>query len=359
MSGSEEITDAFEIVEIVDKPRAKSGAGDDRVMGNRSGDKLVAEINKIYAVVVIGDKSAIMKQDEQGITFLQVGAFKLWFANKHLVVGKRRVTWAEYWLQHEDRRQYKGVVFAPDGKTPPGCFNLWRGFAVEPKPGDCSKFLAHVHDNICCGSERRFNWVIAWFAQMVQQPAIKPGVSLAFRGPEGGGKTIVGEAFGSLLGPHYVGPVSEPRYVTGRFNSHMNACLLLHADEAFWAGDHTAEGKVKDLITGTKHPIEFKNKEVIWVANYIRLFVTGNEDWIVPASMEARRWGILDVGTDHMGDHAYFAAIKAELDNGGREALLHSAALRSEQSEPARGAEDSGLARPKTGVAHSRACVVV
>ena len=285
-------------------------------------DQDVAEINKQHALVVIGDKVAIMKESAE-ITLMQVNAFRQWFSNRHVQVGKRSVPLAQHWLEHPQRRQYGGIVFAPGNDAPAGHFNLWRGFAVEPRKGDCSKFLEHIRENVCCGSEKRYNWVIAWFAQIVQHPQEKPGLSLALRGPEGVGKTIVGKVFGSLLGPHYVGPVSESRYVTGRFNAHMSSCLLLHADEAFWAGDRSAEGRVKDLITGTQHPIEYKGKEVIWVENYIRLLVSGNEDWIVPASMEARRWAVLDVGTDHIKDIDYFAAIDAEMKNGGRAALLH------------------------------------
>ena len=166
--------------------------------------------------------------------------------------------------------------------------------------------------------ERRFNWVIGWFAQIFQQPDRKPGTSLALRGRQGVGKTIVGEVIGSLLGMHYV-PVAEPRYITGRFNADLDSCLLLHADEAFWAGDKSAEGKLKDLVTGHKHPIEYKGKEVIWVANYVRLFVTGNHEWMVPAGFEERRFAVLDVGEEHMQDKPYFAAIEREMNNGGHE----------------------------------------
>jgi hypothetical protein len=102
----------------------------------------------------------------------------------------------------------------------------------------------------------------------------------------------------------------------------MVALLLLHADEGFWAGDHTGEGKLKDLVTGKQHPIEFKGKEAIWVDNLIRLFVTGNGDWQVPAGFEERRFAVLDVGEFEMGNAEYFAAIDAEMDAGGREALL-------------------------------------
>jgi hypothetical protein len=163
--------------------------------------------------------------------------------------------------------------------------------------------------------------VIGWFADIVQHPREKCGTALALRGRQGVGKTIVGRIIGSLLGQHYVA-VSDPRYVTGRFNSHLVSALLLHADEGFWAGDHAAEGKIKDLVTGDFHFVEFKGKEPIKIRNYVRLLVTGNPDWLVPAGMEERRFAVFDVGEDHMQDHAYFAAIEKQMDDGGREALL-------------------------------------
>jgi Family of unknown function (DUF5906) len=92
--------------------------------------------------------------------------------------------------------------------------------------------------------------------------------------------------------------VADPRYITGRFNARMISLLLLHADEAFWAGDKQAEGKLKDLVTGDWHPIEFKGVDPIPIRNYVRLLVTGNPDWLVPAAMEERRIAVLDVGDE-------------------------------------------------------------
>ncbi len=53
---------------------------------------------------------------------------------------------------------------------------------------------------------------------------------------------------GSLFAPHYF-PVDDSRYLTGNFNAHMASCLLLQADEAMWAGDKEAEGRLKGLLT--------------------------------------------------------------------------------------------------------------
>ncbi len=283
-------------------------------------DPEVEELNGLHALVLIGDKAAVMKLSPEGPTFMSVNAFRQWHGNRFVARGKRTVTLAEHWLSSPARRQYEGLVFAP-GREAPGRYNLWRGFAVEPKPGDCSKFLAHLRDNVCRGDEELFRWAVGWFAEIFQHPDRKSGTSLAIRGKQGTGKTKVGEVVGSLLGDHYVA-VADPRYVVGHFNAHLASCLLLHADEGFWAGDHAAEGKLKDLVTGDAHFIEFKGKEPIRVRNFVRLLVTGNPEWVVPAGMEERRFAVLDIGDARKEDHAYFAAIDDEIKGGGRAALL-------------------------------------
>jgi hypothetical protein len=158
---------------------------------------------------------------------------------------------------------------------------------------------------------------------MVQHPEEKLGTSLVLRGKQGSGKTIIGTVIGKLLGQHYV-QVADPRYITGQFNSHLARCLFLHCDEGFWAGDKGAEGKLKDLVTGDYQLVEYKGKEPIRLRNLVRLLITSNNSWVVPAGFEERRFCVLDVGDSHMQDHAYFEAIFSQLEDGGYEALLHA-----------------------------------
>jgi Family of unknown function (DUF5906) len=285
-------------------------------------DADVARLNQTYALVIVGDKAVVLKEQEDGgFQLLTTSAFGQWHANQTVPCDDDEfIPLAKHWMQHPQRRSYEGLVFAPN-RDLPRYYNLWKGFAVEPRPGDCTRFMNHVFENICRNDDSLFYWVVAWLANIVQRPDKKSGTSLALRGKMGTGKTKFGQVIGSLLGRHYVS-VSDPRYVTGQFNSHLVSCLLLHADEGFWAGDKRAEGKLKDLITGNRQPIEYKGKEPIWVDNHVRLLVTGNQDWLVPAGFEERRFAVLDVGDAHMEHHAYFAAIDNEMDNGGREALL-------------------------------------
>ena len=77
------------------------------------------------------------------------------------------------------------------------------------------------------------------------------------------------------------------------------------------------------MITEDKIPIEYKGREPIFMKNHIRVFVSTNHDWAVPAGLEERRFVVFDVGEAHMQDNGYFRAIIEEMENGGREAPLH------------------------------------
>jgi hypothetical protein len=172
------------------------------------------------------------------------------------------------------------------------------------------------------GDQEIYGWLFGWFAHMVQRPRERPGTAVVLRGSQGVGKTKIGETFGSLLTAHYA-LVSDPRYVVGQFNAHMAKCLLLQADEAVWAGDKKAEGRLKSLVTEKHQMIEQKGVDSIQMPNYVRLLMTSNEGWVVPAGKDERRFCVLDVGAAAAQNHAYFAEIDAQLDQGGREALLY------------------------------------
>jgi hypothetical protein len=293
---------------------------------------VIIQWNKRHAHVLAGGKSAVLqefKSDEGYIDFklLSSATFHEWNAEHKIQIGvdakgePEMMPVSKYWLRHPKRRKYEDIGFFPQ-RDVPRYYNLWRGFAVEPRKGECGKFLKHLHANVCQGDDELYKWVEAWLAEIFQNPGDKCGTSLVLRGGQGVGKTKVGEVIGHLLGVHYR-LVADPRYITGRFNSHMISLLLLMADEGFWAGDKSAEGKLKDLITGDRHPIEFKGKDAFWVRNFVRLLVCGNHDWQVPAAFDERRFAVLDVGNAHQRDYDYFAAIDHEMKNGGYEALLY------------------------------------
>ncbi len=284
-------------------------------------DAAVATLNEKYAVAVIGGKTAIVVEKDGSYALWTKHAFVDFLANQVVWRGEKKVRLSTCFLEHDDTRRYSGITFAPGG-APKGVYNIWRGFSVEPAPGNWGHFKDHLLSNVCSGNEIYFTWVMGWFAHMVQHPGEKIGTSLVLGGESGAGKTIVGEIIGSLFEPHYM-LIDHPRLATGNFNAHASSLLMLHADEAFFAGDKAAVGRLRSLVTAKTLPIEYKGRDVEKVRSCVRLLVTSEQPWIVPASRGERRFAVLEVGAHRKDDHAYFEAMMDELANGGREALLH------------------------------------
>jgi hypothetical protein len=229
-----------------------------------------------------------------------------------------------WWLNHPQRRQYDQVVFSPDvTAVPKSSYNLWRGFAIEPQPGDWPLFLDHILENICCGDGDLFIYLLAWMAQGIQHPEVKPEVAIVLRSEERGtGKSFFARYYRKLFGQHGI-ELSNSQHLTGRFNEHLEDCCVLVINEALWAGSQTGEAVLKTLITEDTLAIEPKGFSVRFARNYLRVIMTSNAEWVVPAGFDERRFLMLDVGTAHKQDIPYFKAIADQMDNGGLAAMLY------------------------------------
>ncbi len=291
------------------------------------GDETVERFNQNFAMALVGGQTVILEEEMSDgamrANFISSAAFREFYGNKTVFSGKTQVPESVHWLKHPGRRSYKSITFDPSGKCPKDKYNLWRGFSVEPDPtGSWDMLREHITRNICRGDESKAAWVIGWFAHMVQHPDKKLGTSLTVRGKMGAGKTILGVHMGALYRPHYV-LVDAPRYVTGQFNSHMASCLLLHADEAFFAGNPAAAGLLRGLVTGDTLRVENKGKDSYELKNYLRLYVSSNNSWIVPAGMEERRFAVLDAGDGRLQDRDYFKEMGRQMKDGGYAAMLY------------------------------------
>lgn len=292
---------------------------------NPSDEGLIDELNKKHFVIMLGGKCAIGNEvydyefDRPDVTFSAPTDFKNFLSNVFTSDG---IKLGKAWFEHPRRRQYNGITFSPDKKDIPGIYNLYRGLAVEPKEGDCSLYLEHVKNIIAQGNEEYYNYIIAWQANLIQKPKERPGTSIVVRGKQGTGKGAFISGFGSLFGPHFI-HVSNPKHLIGNFNSHLKSALVVYADESFWAGDKSAEGVLKAMITEERFMIEPKGKDAFQIRNYIRLMISSNHDWVIPAGLEERRFFVLDASNEHMQDHEYFKKIEDQMNNGGREALLY------------------------------------
>lgn len=296
------------------------------------------KMNEEYALIYIEGSHSILHEmkDDKGApkrAFMPEASFKRRFSPYTIQEGNGAPrSYADHWLNWKGRREYiGGLVFAP-GKTPPREFyNLWRGFTVKPKAyAQASErarrgydlFKEHLVDNVCRKDAELANWLFGYFAHMIQKPYERPLTTLVFRGKKGTGKNALIDRIGALLGSQHYLVAHNSRYLTSHFNSHMDSCLCLVLDEAFWSGDKAAEGQLKGITTAPHILIERKGEEPYRVDNLTRLVVIGNEEWLVPASQDERRYAVFDVGEGKMQNIRFFKEMRECMEDGGYEVLL-------------------------------------
>lgn len=234
---------------------------------------------------------------------------------------------ADLFLYARDRDTFVDTCFEPDpvkaaSAAQRGEYNIWTGFAVEPVEGDWSKLRGHIHDNICGGNDEYFNWFMTWLASMFARPGVKVPSTIAVLGEQGTGKSKVFDWVRKAIGCAAL-KVSSGRHLTGNFNAHLDGKIFLTCEEAFWAGDKTAGGVMKDLISSTTLQIEGKFANLVERNNYVNMVFISNNDWAVPVDGEdARRFFVLRVSNARKEDAKFFGEIDDQMENDGIEAMV-------------------------------------
>lgn len=285
--------------------------------------KKVARLNKKHAVARVKSKTVILDfHADATVTYGSVHDLHAYYENDRVPTENATEPVSKHWMRAKHRRTYpNGIVFAPNEEVE-GAYNLWQGFSVDPAAGkSCALFLAHLFEVICDKNDELYEYSLNYLAHMIQKPEEKPGVAYVVKGKKGAGKDTIAEYFGRIITRHYI-TIANKDQMVGKFNAHQEKCLLLHVQEGFWAGDKRDEGALKYLITSENAMIEPKGMNAFPVKSVLRIFISSNEKWVVPATEDERRFFVLNVSNKRLGDHKYFERIRHERDNGGAEALL-------------------------------------
>ncbi|WP_339695781.1 DUF5906 domain-containing protein [Celeribacter baekdonensis] len=288
-------------------------------------DRATARLNEKHAVVRHSGKTWIADFTGDQIELGPVEGLHAFYANDLVPAGGKgaMIPVSKHWITSPGRRTYDGIVFDPSGNAPENALNLYAGLAVQPDPhGSCKRIVAHIRDVIAAGNEAHFRYVIGWLADLVQNPGQKPGVALVLRGGKGVGKDTLAEIMGRIIGRKHVAHIIRADDLTGRFNAPFATALLVHVEEAFWSGDVSKKGTLQALITARTQPIERKGIDRVEVDSFLRLLMTTNDEWAVPASEDERRYAVFDVSDAHQRDPEWFGPLYAEIEGGGPAAFL-------------------------------------
>jgi Family of unknown function (DUF5906) len=282
--------------------------------------KRFEEYNERYAVARLGSSAVVLDLANEGLelNYFDFRSFQGFKAPDKIKVDGDLVAIAKEWLKWENRKTYERIEFEPSNPTE-GNYNMFRGFhnVQSDESNDWSLIKHHLLEVICAGNSDYYNWLMTWFANIIQKPGEKRGSAVVIRGVKGCGKSIIFDAFAELLQP-YTYKTAQADQIIGKFNWHLSNRLLLIAEEAFFAGDVKADSALKNLITSKELGFEKKGYESVKLNNYLRLVIISNEDWIIRASADhERRYFVLEAAETFVDDLNYFKQLSEQIENGG------------------------------------------
>jgi hypothetical protein len=303
-------------------------------------DEAIAAMNECHAVIEnVGGKTVIASWEPSSIDLEQTGivyqtkeSFLLRYSNRTVLVdvpdahgGTRKEPrpLGHWWLSHRNRRQYRGVTFVPAG--PPAvhdCLNLWQGWGVEARAGDWSLIRQHIEEVIAGDHAEFTEYVVRWIAWSIQNPDAPAEVALVLIGEKGAGKGTLVRCLERIFGAHAF-QVTSREHVIDKFNGHLQDCVLLIADEAYWGGDKRCVGRLQGMITEPTLSIERKGLDVVQVRNFLHVVMLAEPGWVIPAGRFERRYAAFAVSSDRRGDRDYFRALHRQIGDGGAGAMFY------------------------------------
>lgn len=286
-------------------------------------------LNEKNAIVEVdGDSYVARWGDPARPASFQLYTFDAWLRSvpvlqvvRNTAQGPKTVDLTKEWLRMPEARRYRGLGLYPEGE-PEGTLNMWRGWGMQPRPGDCLIFKQFLLEVICGDDDEAYDYLWKWMAHGVQFPHECPRVAVVMIGKEGTGKGVFASVFGALFGDHFV-KITSRHELTGAFNEHTQNALLLFSDEAAWGGDREETAELKSLITEPTRAIRAKYKKAYYIPNRMRFVFATNERWAINASAESRRFFVLNVSDRRMQDLDYFGVLTEHMfERGGCEALM-------------------------------------
>jgi hypothetical protein len=207
-------------------------------------------------------------------------------------------------------------------------FNMFRGFSRLDKKFNYNQeklniILYHVKEILCNNVPENYNYLINYYAHMIQKPNDKISIAIVHRSGQGAGKSSFYEKLGDLFDKHNSIVISSTEQLLGKFNTYlMNKMLVILDEISNYGAAFKSNDQLKNIISGKNIKIEPKGKEAFLLNNPTRYIFLSNNDFVVKVEGSDRRYFICDVNNKHANDRKYFNKLFKAMDDEGLNTLF-------------------------------------
>jgi putative DNA primase/helicase len=230
------------------------------------------------------------------------------------------------WLNSPERRMVKPeeLQFEPGRDLEAPCINLFDGFDMQPKKGDCRPIIELLQ--YLCGESAATPegcaevcaWVLRWLALPLQRPGAKMRSALVFHGPQGAGKNLLFEIVAGIYGKYAM--VVGQDQLEDKFNDWASMKLFLIGDEVVARAElYHHKNKLKSFITGETIQINAKMMPLRTESNHCNVVFLSNEQQPLALEPGDRRYMV--VYTPPRDEKGLYARVAECLGKGGAAAF--------------------------------------
>ena len=264
-----------------------------------------------------------------------VGAYEHEWYWKTITDGKvKKTKYINEWLEDRNiQRKDKTDIIPPPMYCPPNVLNLWKpseyeGREIEETDARYGRVAVDTWINhigiICDHDELAKQYVLNWFAHLLQKPAEKPETCIVITGKQGTGKTVMLDPIKKVMGGGYFESSQPERDVWGNFNPMMASSMLIVLSEVDKRNAFGADGKIKALKTDKEITIRNLHQAPYTTRSHHRFIIPTNHGDPVFLEEGQRRDMIIKVSAEKIGKRKYFTDFAALWDTEDNLISLYS-----------------------------------
>jgi hypothetical protein len=257
------------------------------------------------------DQVPYFLQDQSELTFR--------FAEKQYIEKNKKgenesKDFIKKWLKDKNKKTYNSLTFKPyelSTELNTKHFNLFNGYRASKIPVykdyECIKpILEHIKIVLANNREYVYDYLIQYFANIMQNAKKKTGVFIVFKGKQGCGKnTIIDLIDNGIIGEYSVSCSNPEKVFFGTFNSLLANKVLAVANEM--GNDmRPCMDRIKDTCVAPTINIEKKCKDPTIFDNYMNCIGTTNNDFPLQITEDDRRLVWLNCCDSMVGNTEYF-----------------------------------------------------
>lgn len=314
-----DIYERFDIDTIQDTDYSITGAEDNEYQQPFDLDRLVNDMKKVVRIVRTegtvryiykdlcnnGSYQVHLLTEEQAKKLFQTVQLKGLPRIKVGGVMKKQTMWTIINMSIRPFLVRRFNFFCND----PDSFNLFSGYNIQILPTEdydeslIQHHLYHWLHIICHDSKEAYEYVLNWFANMLQNPLCRNTTVLTLIAPQGCGKNeFFCQPIQDILTKQYSYETGNANNIFGDFNHLIAMKKFVVLNEAKSVDSKSSQcinyDTFKDVITSRTLTINAKNEQQYVIDNVINLVITSNNDMPFRIQDNDRRMVFLDVSDE-------------------------------------------------------------